>query len=50
MLSSYTPYVIAQLADRREEQPRRAMTRPRHRAARQAPRVHRSSGLTTDPE
>jgi hypothetical protein len=38
MLSSYTPYVITQLADRREELPRRAMTSSRRRAARQTPR------------
>ncbi len=49
MLSSYTPYVISQLADRRE-MPRRAMTQARRRAARQAPRVHRPGELTTDHE
>ena len=50
MLSSYTPYVITQLAHRREETPRRAMTQSRRRAARRAPRVHRASELTTDFE
>ena len=38
MLSSYTPYVITQLADRREELPHRAMTSSRRRAAWRTPR------------
>jgi hypothetical protein len=38
MLSSYTPYVITQLADRRDEVLRRAMPQTRRRAAQPTPR------------